>query len=146
MPVWLSGFKVVKPHRQECLCPNARNTLPNFWHRVLNQDFLDWSAVIDVQSFSSGHVEFLGVEPELVQDSRMNVRHVVPVLHGVKSDLIRAAVNEAAFYAATGHPRGKTEGMMVAAVGVLGSGRSAELGCPNHDGFVEQTALPQILQ
>src|SRR5438132_13107791 len=76
----------------------------------------------------------------------MDVCHVVPVLDGMESDLISAAVNDAAFDSAASHPRRKTEGMMVAAVGVLGPGRSAEFGCPNHDGFVEQSALPQILQ
>src|SRR5689334_23581765 len=60
---------------------------------MLYQNFLDRRAVIDIQPFASRHIQFLRIEPELMQDRRMNVRHVMPVFDGMESDLVGAAVD-----------------------------------------------------
>ena len=49
----------------------------------------------------------------------MDVGDVVAAFLGVKTDLVGAAMGDAAFDSAAGHPDGEAVGMMVAAIGGL---------------------------
>lgn len=66
--------------------------------------------------FSSRHVPFAEVEPKLVESRRMHVGDVMTILDGRESDLVGAAVNDAALDPASRQPGGKTEGMVIAPI------------------------------
>src|SRR3954468_6703886 len=74
----------------------------------------------------------------------VDVRDVVAVFHCGEPKLVGRAVGDAALDAAAGHPYGKTERMMIAAIRSFGARRAAEFGCPNHERFVQQAALFEI--
>jgi len=58
----------------------------------------------------TGHVQFLGVEPKLMQDGGVKVRDVVAVLDGVVAEFVGSAVGDSTFDSATGHPAGEKAG------------------------------------
>ena len=93
-----------------------------------------------------GNLEPVRIETELVQDRGVDVGDVVPVLDRVEAKLVGGAVDDAALDAAAGHPDGEAVGVMIAAVGALGTRCAAELGGPDDDRVVEQAALFQIVQ
>ena len=102
--------------------------------------------MIDFQALAAGHLEPSRVETELVQDRGVQVGDVVPMFDGVEAELVGRAVDDAALDAAAGEPGGEAVGVVVAAVRLLRSGRSAELGAPDDERLVQQAALFQIRQ
>src|SRR5437762_8545062 len=101
----------------------------NYWNSAWSGDNLtDRSADFNVQPLLAGNNQPLRIEPELMKHSSVNVRHIVPVLHGVVAQLIRHAMRQAALQSATRHPDRESLGMMVPAGSSLPAGRPAELG------------------
>src|SRR5581483_5382093 len=77
----------------------------------------------------------------------MNIGHVMTVLDGVKPEFVRPAVNDPALKTSAGHPHTEAIRMMIAAAALSLYSRSpAELSPPDHDRFLQQAALFQILQ
>ena len=110
-----------------------------------SNDGLDWHAVVDRKAFTAGHLQAVRVQPELTPHRRVDVRNVVPILDGVESDLVGAAVLNPTLDSAAREPR--TESLrMVISSGILRARRSAELRAEDHDGLVEHAPLLQVLQ
>src|SRR5205823_4033476 len=92
------------------------------------------------------------IEAEELQDRGVQVVDVDGILDDVPAEFIGLAEDGAGFDAATGHPDGEGEGVVVAAADALETGavlaerRAAELGEPKHQRAVEQAAALQILE
>src|SRR5262249_43485452 len=97
-------------------------------------DLPDRLAVVDGPAVGSGHLQLARVEPQLVQDGRVDVRDVVPMLDGVEADLVRRSVNDSTLDAAAGHQHREAVDVMVPPVGALRARRAAELARKDHDG------------
>src|SRR5437763_522581 len=67
------------------------------------------------------------VEPELVEDGRVDVAEVVRALDGPQADGVGGADDPATSDAAAGQPHGEAEVVMVATPARLGLGGAAEL-------------------
>jgi len=89
------------------------------------------------------NLETTRIEAELMEHGGMNVSDIMALADGMKADRIGFAVNDAALDAAAGEPGAKGLRMMVAAV-AFGARRAAELGPPDDERFVEQTALLEV--
>jgi hypothetical protein len=61
------------------------------------------------------HFQPARVKAKLVQHRRVDVYHIMTILHGVKTQLVRAAVDDAALGPSTGQPRREAVDVMVAA-------------------------------
>ena len=96
--------------------------------------------------FWPGNLEPAGIEAKLVQQSRVDIGHVMTILDGVEAELVGRAMDDAPLDPAAGHPGREAERMMVAAVSPLRSRRPAELGRPDDDRIVQQPALFEIGQ
>src|SRR5262249_242282 len=79
-------------------------------------DLLDRFAEIDLEALLTGNFESAWIEAKLMQESRVDVGHVMPVLDGVEAEFVRRAVNDPAFDSAAGHPCREAKRMMVASV------------------------------
>ena len=90
----------------------------------------------------------LVIDPEQVQDRRVQVVDVDGVDGGRVADLVGCAVTDAALDAAAGQPDGERAGIVIAAglLAGLGDRQPAELAAPDHQGLVEQPALFEVLQ
>ena len=77
----------------------------------------------------------------MMQCGGVDVRYIVPVLRGVETELIGGAVDDAAFDAASGHPAGEAEGVMVASLPfAFYTWGAAEFGSPDHESLIEKAA------
>jgi hypothetical protein len=90
------------------------------------------------------------IEAEQVQDRGVEVVDVDRVFDDVVAEIVGLAVDRASLGSASGHPHGEAAWMMIAAVVLFGESplridRAAEFAAPDHQGFVEQAALLEIL-
>ena len=102
--------------------------------------------MLDFQALPAGDLEAVGIEAEQFQDGGVNVGDVMPILDGVESQLVGRAVDDAPLDPAAGHPDRESVIVVVAAIGALGAGSSAELRGPDDHGFIEQAATLQVRQ
>src|SRR5690606_24261792 len=84
------------------------------------------------------------VEPEQVQDRRVQVVDRHAVRDHLVAVVVGHAVGHAAGDAAAAQPRGERERVVVAAVAPLGERRAPELAGPHHQRLVEQTAAGEV--
>ena len=101
--------------------------------------------MVHVEAFAAGDFQLVRVEAELVQDGRVDVGDVMPVLDGVEAEFVGRAVGDAAFDAAAGQPGAEALGMVIAA-GAFGAGRAAEFGAADDERLVQQSALLEVLE
>ena len=93
----------------------------------------------------------LVVEAQEMQDRRLQVVDVDRVFDDVKPEVVGRAVDNARLDAAAGHPHREGLRMVVAAEAALEDGmafdhrRAAELAAPDHQRFVQQAALFEVL-
>ena len=80
-----------------------------------NKDLCDRLPVIHIEALLPRNIQPPGIEAEQVQHGSVNVGDIVPVLDRMKAQFIGRAVNDAALYSGSGHPRRETIGMMVTA-------------------------------
>src|SRR5205814_5596607 len=90
--------------------------------------------------------QLLVVDAHEMEDGGVQVMDVDLVLDGVPAELVGGAVNDAALDAAARQPHRETEGMMLPAVGPLGSRRPAELAAPDDQRVVEQAAGFEVFE
>ena len=86
------------------------------------------------------------VDPQAVQDRRVQIAQVDRILDDVVAEVVGLAVFDARLHAGAGQPDGEAAAMMVAAhAGVaelaLAEDRAAELGGEDHERVFEQPAL-----
>ena len=79
------------------------------------------------------------VDPELVEQRRVQVRNAHRVDDGLVAELVAGAVDIAALEPAAGEEEAETIAVMVAPIRVLGDRQPAEFAGPHHDRLVEQT-------
>jgi hypothetical protein len=85
------------------------------------------------------------VEAQEMQQRRVQVVHVHPVLHRVEAQIVRLADRLAALDTAAGEPVGEGVRVVVAAVGAaLHHRRAAELAAPDHQSVVQHPPLLQV--
>src|SRR5439155_10871962 len=101
---------------------------------------------VHLQALAAGDLQLARVESELLQHGGVQVGDVVTTVDRVEAQLVGGAVGHAALDAAAGQPGGEAVGMMIAAVAPLGAGGAAEFRAPNHERFVEQPALLEVLE
>ena len=87
----------------------------------------------------------LVVEPQQMQDGRVQVVESEDVLDRVIAILVGRTVNRAALDSTPGQPHAEAEWVMVASVDALHKRGSAELARPDDQCLVEQTARLEIL-
>ena len=65
------------------------------WRDISSSDenFPDGIAEVDIKPLSAGDFQPAGIESELVKDSGVNIRHVVPIFDGMEAQLVGRAVN-----------------------------------------------------
>src|SRR5262249_36796949 len=89
-------------------------------------------------------------QSEKVQDGRMQIVDVHLFFDGVKAEVVRLAVDDARFNAATSQPDGVAMRVMVApqligAKVTLHHGRPPKLASPNNQRGIQQAALLEVL-
>src|SRR5689334_10469692 len=93
----------------------------------------------------------LVIDPEQMQDRRLEIVHVHRILHDIEREVVGLAVAESGLHPAARHPEGEGVGMMIAApaLGVvdvaLEKRGAAEFTAPDDEGVVEQTAPLEVL-
>ena len=112
----------------------------------LDQDVSNHVTEVLLQTFVSIDFHAVRIEPQLMKNGRVNVRHIVGIFHRVESDFVRRAVSNPATDATASHPDAESKGMMIAAVGTLGSGGPAEFRGKYNQRFIQHSALLQVLQ
>src|SRR4029079_15453376 len=80
-----------------------------------------------------------------MQHCSVQVRDIVPVFNGVKTQFIRGAMCDAFLDSTAGHPNREAVRMVIAPVASLGARSSTELRSPNHERFVEQASSLEVL-
>ena len=87
--------------------------------------------------------EALVVNTQQVQDRRVEVVNVDPVLDGPKANLIGRPVGDAPLHSPASEPLGERVRIMVSAwlLAGLGDWQSAEFAAPNHQRVVKESAL-----
>jgi hypothetical protein len=96
--------------------PDDRSATPC---RTLCQNFHNRLAVVFVDPFASRNGEAARVQAELMQDRRVDVSYIVPILNRVEPELIGCTMSDAAPDAAASHPNAKAVRMMIPAVAEL---------------------------
>lgn len=85
------------------------------------------------------------IEPELVEDSGMEVVDMHGVFGDIETEIIGFSISDTAFDTAASHPHGEGIGVMVAAVvAALHHGGSSEFAAPDHQGILEHAALFEV--
>ena len=87
----------------------------------------------------------LVIEPQQMEDRRVQIVEVHAVFHCGDAVLVGGAVGHAALHAAAGHPEAEAGGVVVAPVVLLDVWRAAKLAAPDDESLVEQSAFLQIL-
>src|SRR5688572_24196266 len=105
--------------------------------QYLRNDFSE----VTLEPLPSGNLELVRVQAQQVEDRGMNIRHIVRMLRGVESQLVRRAVNGASLDAAACHPHAEAIRMVVAAIGSLRARRATEFRGEDHERVVEHAAL-----
>ena len=86
------------------------------------------------------------IEPEQVEDRRVEIMDMDGVRAGVEAEVIGFAEGQAGFYAASGQPHGEGVRVMVASVvAALHHRGAAEFAAPDDERVVEQSSLFEIL-
>src|SRR5262245_44562496 len=99
---------------------------------TLHQDLFDHMPMIDVQPLPARHLELARVEAHEVQYRRVEVSDVVALVDGVEADLVGGSVGDSALHAGAREPDREAVRVMIAAVGTLRAGCSAELRPPDY--------------
>ncbi len=130
----------------ECSCAES-------FQRFSSQDTFDDRSVNIGQTkvaalMSEG--QSLVVDPQTVQNGRVQIVNVHRVFRHVVTEVIRLAVNDPRFDAAAGHPFGVASRMMVATVvclcqTALAINRASEFAAPNHQSILQHAALFQVV-
>jgi hypothetical protein len=96
--------------------------------------------MIQFEALAPGNLEPMRIQSQLMQDRRVDVGDVMPILDGMKAKFIGGAVLNTSRDTAPGQPRAKTLRMMIAAA-LLRAGRTSEFRAKHDQRFVEQAAL-----
>ena len=91
----------------------------------------------------------MGIQSHLMQNRRMQVRDIVPILHGVEPQFIGGAMNDAALGAASGQDAGEAVWMMIpaSAGGVfkkVRARRATKFRAYDHEGVIQHAPLFEI--
>ena len=76
-------------------------------------------AIFFVEPFSSGQGHMARIDPKLMQQSRMDIGHIMAILDSMKSDLIGSTMRDTAANTTSGHPNAESIGMVIATISML---------------------------
>src|SRR5687767_10634620 len=107
---------------------------------ILADDLLDRRSMIDFKALSTWNLELARIEPQLVENCRVNIGDIMAVFNSVEAEFVGRAVNNAPFQAAAGHPDTEAEIVMVPPAHVLRSRGAAELSGKHDERLVKQPA------
>lgn len=114
--------------------------------QVSRDDIVDRLAKVDVQTLVTGNLKASRIQPELMEDGRVDVGNVVPILNSMESQFVGRPVYGATLDATAGQPNRKSIRVMIAPIGILRPWRAAKFGGPNNQRFIEHPPPLQILQ
>ena len=86
------------------------------------------------------------IDAEQVKHCGMKVVDREGVLDGTVSQFIRTAIGQSGTHAATGHPHGEAEWIVVTPITALGKGGATEFPSPDDKRFIQQAAAAEILE
>ncbi len=86
------------------------------------------------------------IQPELVQNRRVQVAEVIGLLDRPETDRVGCANHLASPDAAAGQPHREADVVVVAPLAGLSFRRAAELSSPQHDGALEQASAFQVFE
>ena len=86
------------------------------------------------------------IQPEHMEDSRVNVVNVDGLLRGSHADLVSGPVILSRFGATAGHPHREAPRIVIAPVACFVEGRASKLTAPNHQGVLQHAASLQVSQ
>ena len=103
----------------------------------------------EISALVAEHEPFV-VDPQALQDGRIEIVNVNRVLQHVVAEIVGLTVNDTGLDSTTRHPLGVTPWMVVASVVALGQSTlaincSAEFTTPNHQRVVEHPPLLEII-
>lgn len=96
--------------------------------------------MVDIEPFAARNFQPAGVETKELHKRGVDVGDVVAIFHGMKSDLVRRTVNDAALDSGSSHHDRKAKDVMVAATGPLRTRRPTKFGGKQNDRFLQQAA------
>ena len=94
--------------------------------RQRSNDALNRHPVIDVQPLTIRQFKPTGIQSQLMQDCRMDISDVMPILDRMKADFIRRSVYDTSLDSTSRHPDRKAKDVMIAPVRPLSSRSSPE--------------------
>lgn len=86
------------------------------------------------------------IQSQLVQDRRVEIMDVDPVVDGLETEVVRFSVGHAPLDASARHPHRETIMVMVPAVAVFGCRCSSEFTAPDDQSFLQHPSPLQILE
>ncbi len=84
-----------------CTCTTELHAQCNSLQPPLREDRLNRCSKVAFQSFATWQLQGARVQTQLMQDRCMDVRHIMPILNRMETDLVSRTVSHAAFDAAT---------------------------------------------
>src|SRR5262245_59240364 len=94
----------------------------------LRDNFRDRTAVVDLEPFATRNLQSSRVQAQLLQQRRVNVGHIMPILDRVKPNLVGRAMHHALLQPTPGHPDGEAKDVMIPAIRALRTRGSPKLG------------------
>ena len=90
--------------------------------------------------------ELLMIDSHQMENRRMNIMHGCPVHCGMVANLIGFSVVCSSLDAAARHPHCEAKWVVVTTIASLFLWRAPELATPDNEGFIQETALLEILE
>lgn len=112
----------------------------------LREYIANHGSVVDFQPFAARNFESAGIEPQLMEDCRVNVGHIMPVFNRMEANFVGGSVDDAPFDPSARHPYRESINMMIATIAALGTRRPAEFGREKNQGLVEKPSAFEVLQ
>ena len=81
------------------------------------------------------------IDAQQVQNRGVQIVDVDSIMDGAKTEVVRFAVRHATFDASAGHPCCEAEMIVITTVAVFGRRRAAKFAAPQHQRFIQQSAL-----
>ena len=112
----------------------------------LRDELVNRFAMVDLQPLASRDFKLSRIEAELMENSGVNIGNVMPVVGGMKPDLVRCAMDDTCFETAPSHPDAESKNVVIPSVGILGAWSSAKFGGKHNQCLVQETALVEVFQ
>ena len=152
--VWVHDSQPVNEGGDPDHCPRAAayaidRRRPTVSGLTTSNDILDHLALDEGQPLIASEMRIgqpVLVQPELVQDRRVQVAEVIRLLDRPQADRVGCADDLASLDAAAGHPHREADVVVVAPLAGLCLRRAAEFAAPEDERALEQPSTLQVLE